>query len=150
MISIERHMTIDWASFTPASAVMGGVIIGLAVALFALVTGRIAGISGIVGGLLRPAPGDMIWRLAFVAGLIAAPLCFAIVAKPQVVVDASYPTLVVAGLLVGVGTRYGAGCTSGHGVCGMSRLSPRSIVATLSFMAAGFVTVFLVRHMIGN
>ena len=143
-------MTIDWASFTPASAVMGGVIIGLAVALFALVNGRIAGISGIVGGLLRPAPGDVTWRLAFVAGLIAAPLCFAIVAKPQVVIDASYPTLIVAGFLVGIGTRYGAGCTSGHGVCGMSRLSPRSIVATLSFMAAGFVTVFVVRHMIGN
>ena len=143
-------MTIDWTSFTPWSAAIGGVIIGLAVALFALVNGRIAGISGIVGGLLRPAPGDVTWRLAFVAGLIAAPLCFAIVAKPQVVVDASYPALVVGGLLVGIGTRYGAGCTSGHGVCGISRLSPRSIVATLSFMAAGVATVFVVRHVIGT
>jgi uncharacterized membrane protein YedE/YeeE len=143
-------MTIDWASFTPGSAAIGGVIIGLAVAAFVLVNGRIAGISGIVGGLLKPAPGDVAWRIAFVAGLIVAPLCFAIVAKlPPVVIEASYPTLIIAGLLVGIGTRYGAGCTSGHGVCGISRLSPRSIVATLSFMAAGFATVFIVQHFIG-
>jgi uncharacterized membrane protein YedE/YeeE len=144
-------MTIDWVSFTPGSAAIGGVIIGLAVAMFVLANGRIAGISGIVGGLLKPAPGDVAWRIAFVAGLIAAPLCFAIVTKlPPVVIDASYPTLAIAGLLVGIGTRYGAGCTSGHGVCGISRLSPRSIVATLSFMAAGFATVFVVRHFIGT
>jgi uncharacterized protein len=144
-------MSIDWASFTPASAVAGGIVIGLAVALFVLANGRVAGISGIVGGLLRPAPGDRAWRIAFVAGLIAAPLCFAVFAAlPPVVIDASYPTLIVAGLLVGVGTRYGAGCTSGHGVCGISRLSPRSIVATLSFMAAGFATVWVVRHLIGS
>lgn len=143
-------MTIDWASFSPASAVIGGVIIGLAVAVLVLMNGRIAGISGIVGGLLKPAPGDVAWRMAFVAGLIAAPLCFAIVAKlPPVAIAASHPTLIIAGLLVGIGTRYGAGCTSGHGVCGISRLSPRSIVATLSFMAAGFATVFVVRHFIG-
>src|SRR6266702_1840842 len=129
-------MTIDWASFTPGSAVIGGVIIGLAVALFVLVNGRIAGISGIVGGLLPPAPGDASWRIAFVAGLIAAPFCFAIAATlPPMVIDASYPTLIVAGLLVGIGTRYGGGCTSGHGVCGLSRVSLRSLVATLSFMA---------------
>src|SRR5204862_6964399 len=96
MISIERHMTIDWASFTPASAVMGGVIIGLAVALFALVSGRIAGISRIGGGLLRPAPGDVTSRLAFVAGLLAAALCFRGVAKSQGVVGAGYPTWRVA------------------------------------------------------
>ena len=144
-------MTIDWTSFTPWSAAIGGVIIGLAVAMFVLVNGRIAGISGIVGGLLRPAPGDAGWRIAFVAGLIAAPLCFATVTTlPPVVIEASYPTLIVAGLLVGIGTRYGAGCTSGHGVCGISRLSPRSIVATLSFMAAGVATVFVVRHVIGT
>ena len=144
-------MTIDWTSFTPWSAAIGGVIIGLAVAMFELVNGRIAGISGIVGGLLRPAPGDAGWRIAFVAGLIAAPLCFATVTTlPPVVIEASYPALVVAGLLVGIGTRYGAGCTSGHGVCGISRLSPRSIVATLSFMAAGVATVFVVRHVIGT
>ena len=140
-------MSIDWASFTPGSAAIGGVIIGIAAAMLAFLNGRIAGISGIVGGLFRPAPGDVAWRLAFVAGLIAAPLLYAIVAAlPPVVIEASYPTLVVAGLLVGIGTRYGAGCTSGHGVCGVSRLSPRSIVATLSFMAAGFATVFVARH----
>jgi uncharacterized membrane protein YedE/YeeE len=144
-------MSIDWASFTPGSAAIGGVIIGGAVAMFALMNGRIAGISGIVGGLYRPAPGDVAWRLAFVAGLIVAPLLYAIVAAlPPVVIEAGYPTLIVAGLLVGIGTRYGAGCTSGHGVCGISRLSPRSIVATLSFMAAGFATVFVARHVLGN
>jgi uncharacterized membrane protein YedE/YeeE len=146
----QGQVNIDWAAFTPASAAIGGVIIGIAVAMFALVNGRIAGISGIVGGLLRRAPDDIAWRVAFVAGLIAAPLCFLIVAKlPPLMIEASYPTLVVAGLLVGIGTRYGGGCTSGHGVCGVSRLSPRSIVATLSFMAAGFATVFAVRHLIG-
>ena len=142
-------MHIDWASFTPASAVIGGGIIGLSVALFVFLNGRVAGISGIVGGLLKPAPGDMAWRIAFVAGLVAAPLCFTLFAAlPPVVIEASYPTLIIAGLLVGVGTRYGAGCTSGHGVCGVSRLSLRSIVATLCFMAAGFATVFVVRHLI--
>jgi uncharacterized membrane protein YedE/YeeE len=144
-------MSIDWGSFTPASAAIGGVIIGIAAAMLVLMNGRVAGISGIVGGLFRPTPGDVAWRLAFVAGLIAAPLLYAIVAAlPPVVIQASYPTLIVAGLLVGIGTRYGAGCTSGHGVCGISRLSPRSIVATLSFMAAGFATVFVARHVIGN
>jgi uncharacterized membrane protein YedE/YeeE len=143
-------MSIDWGSFTPGSAAIGGVIIGIAAAMLVFMNGRIAGISGIVGGLFRPAPGDVAWRLAFVAGLIAAPLLYAIVAGlPPVVIEASYPTLIVAGLLVGIGTRYGAGCTSGHGVCGISRLSPRSIVATLSFMAAGFATVFVARHLIG-
>jgi uncharacterized protein len=144
-------MSIDWASFTPGSAAIGGVIIGIAAAMLAFVNGRIAGISGIVGGLFRPAPGDVAWRLAFVAGLLAAPLLCAAVAKlPPAVIEASYPTLVVAGLLVGIGTRYGAGCTSGHGVCGLSRASPRSIVATLSFMAAGFATVFVARHLFGT
>jgi uncharacterized membrane protein YedE/YeeE len=144
-------MSIDWASFTPGSAAIGGVIIGIAAAMLVFMNGRIAGISGIVGGLFRPAPGDVAWRLAFVAGLIAAPLLYATVAAlPPVVIEAGYPTLIVAGVLVGIGTRYGAGCTSGHGVCGVSRLSPRSIVATLSFMAAGFATVFVARHVIGN
>src|SRR5262249_34333511 len=142
-------MTIDWAVFTPWSAAIGGVIIGMAAALLVLVNGRIAGISGIVGGLLRPASGDLAWRFAFVAGLIAAPIGYAIVTTlPPIVVEASYPTLVLAGLLVGVGTRYGAGCTSGHAVCGISRRSPRSIAATLAFMAAGFATVFVVRHLL--
>jgi len=143
-------MTIDWAAFTPWSGVIGGAIIGLAVALLLLANGRIAGISGIVGGLLRPSTGDIAWRVAFVAGLVAAPVAYAIVATlPPINVEASYPTLVLAGLLVGVGTRYGAGCTSGHAVCGISRLSPRSIGATLAFMAAGFLTVFVVSHLLG-
>ena len=143
-------MSIDWASFSPASAAIGGVIIGLAVAMLVLVNGRVGGISGIVGGLLRPATGDVAWRLAFAAGLIAAPLFFVATGKaPAVAIEAGYPTLVAAGLIVGVGTRYGAGCTSGHGVCGISRLSPRSIVATLAFMASGFATVFVVRHLPG-
>ena len=113
--------------------------------------GRIAGVSGILGGLLRPSPGDVAWRLAFVAGLVVAPLVYLIFAAfPPIVVEAGYPMLVLAGLAVGVGTRYAGGCTSGHGVCGLSRLSPRSLVATLSFMGAGFATVLVVRHVIGG
>ncbi|TMH07401.1 MAG: YeeE/YedE family protein [Betaproteobacteria bacterium] len=143
-------MQIDWASFTPWSAVIGGVIIGVAVAMFVLVNGRIAGISGIIGGLVRPTYPDLAWRAAFVLGLLVAPVIYARIALlPAIEIDANYPTTIVAGLLVGVGTRYGAGCTSGHGVCGVSRLSPRSLVATLSFMAAGIATVFVVRHVAG-
>lgn len=143
-------MTIDWQSFTPWSSLAGGLLIGLASTLFALVNGRIAGISGIVGGLLRPARGDTTWRIAFVAGLLGSPLVYAAFTRlPPVQIDAGYATLVAAGLLVGVGTRYGSGCTSGHGVCGLSRRSPRSVAATLTFMAAGFATVFVVRHLLG-
>lgn len=141
-------MSIDWGHFTPYTALAGGLLIGLAVTMLLLLNGRIAGISGIVGGLLRPVKGDIGWRLAFVAGLIAAPLLFRLwTALPPVQVDAGWGTLMVAGLLVGIGTRYGSGCTSGHGVCGMSRLSPRSLVATVLFMAAGFLTVYFVRHL---
>ena len=143
-------MNIDWVSFTPWSAAIGGVIIGIAAALLALLNGRIAGISGIVGGLLGPTFRDFGWRAAFVAGLILAPLVYGMFAAlPSIVIDAPYPVLVVAGLLVGVSTRYGGGCTSGHGVCGISRLSPRSLVATLVFMVAGFATAFVARHIIG-
>lgn len=142
-------MTIDWNSFTPLSAAVGGALIGFAAVMFVLLNGRIAGISGIVGGMLGSRPGDRAWRLAFVAGLIAAPLVYALVAvTPPARIDADFPVLVSAGLLVGIGTRYGAGCTSGHGVCGLSRLSPRSLVATLCFMAAGFATVFVMRHLL--
>jgi len=140
-------MTIDWTHFTPWTSLAGGLLIGLATAWLLLLSGRIAGISGIVGGLLRPGKGDVAWRLAFVAGLLAAPLVFSMAAPlPPAVIDADTATLVIAGLLVGAGTRYGSGCTSGHGVCGLSRGSPRSMVATASFMAAGFLVVFLVRH----
>jgi uncharacterized membrane protein YedE/YeeE len=118
--------------------------------MLALVNGRIAGISGIVGGLLRPTATDFAWRVAFLAGLVAAPVLYAMAAAlPAIVIDANYPTLIAAGLFVGAGTRYGAGCTSGHGVCGIARLSPRSLVATLIFMAAGFATVFVTRHLAG-
>ena len=140
-------MTIDWNHFTPWASLAGGILLGLASALFILVNGRILGISGIVGGLLRPAKGDTAWRLAFLAGMLAAPLLYFAVAGPTMPrIDAGWVTLIAAGLLVGVGTRYGSGCTSGHGVCGLSRLSPRSLVATLAFMGAGFVTVYLARH----
>jgi uncharacterized membrane protein YedE/YeeE len=143
-------MTLDWNAFTPWSALAGGVLIGIAAAMFVLLNGRIAGISGILGGLLKPLRGDVSWRVAFLAGLIGAPLAYTLFANaPEVRIDAGYGALVVAGLLVGIGTRYGSGCTSGHGVCGLSRLSPRSLVATVTFMAAGFVTVFVVRHLLG-
>lgn len=124
-------------------------LIGLSAAVFVLFNGRIAGISGILGGLLEWPKGDVAWRLAFLAGLIGAPLVYgAVLTLPEVRIDADIPTLIIAGLLVGVGTRYGSGCTSGHGVCGMSRMSPRSLVATVAFMIAGFATVFVVRHLI--
>ncbi|MEO7010698.1 MAG: YeeE/YedE family protein [Caldimonas sp.] len=143
-------MSINWNAFTPWSALAGGVLIGIAAAMFAFLNGRIAGISGMLGGLLRPMNGDLGWRVAFVLGLVGAPLVymlFAAVPHPQI--DAGYGALAVAGLLVGVGTRYGSGCTSGHGVCGLSRLSLRSLAATAAFMGAGFVTVFVLRHLLG-
>jgi uncharacterized membrane protein YedE/YeeE len=141
-------MHIDWLHFTPWTALAGGLLIGLAAASFILLSGRIAGISGILGGLLRPARGDIAWRLAFLAGLVVAPLAWSLVAAPPgMQIGAGKGTLVVAGLLVGLGTRYGSGCTSGHGVCGISRLSPRSLAATLAFMLAGFATVFVLRHL---
>lgn len=143
-------MAIDWSNFTPWMSLAGGLLIGLASVMFLLFNGRIAGISGIVGGLLKPTRGDMAWRIAFVAGLVISPLVFALAAPlPEVRVEAGYPVLVIAGLLVGIGTRFGSGCTSGHGVCGLSRRSPRSLVATVSFMFAGFVTVYIVRHLLG-
>ncbi|MCK8515202.1 YeeE/YedE family protein [Methylonatrum kenyense] len=143
-------MSIDWTAFTPWSALAGGILIGLSASLLLLLHGRIAGISGIVGGLLQAPDGDNRWRIAFLGGLIVAPLVWTLAAgAPTIQVDAGYPTLILAGLLVGFFTRMGAGCTSGHGVCGLSRLSPRSLVATLSFMATGFATVFVLRHLLG-
>lgn len=143
-------MTIDWEHFTPWASLGGGVLLGIASAMFLLLNGRILGISGIVGGLLAPRGGDVGWRLAFLLGMGAAPFVFAALLPPELLpvvrIDASEPVIALAGVLVGVGTRYGSGCTSGHGVCGLSRLSPRSLVATLSFMAAGFAIVYLLRH----
>jgi uncharacterized membrane protein YedE/YeeE len=142
-------MHVDWSHFTPWTALVGGLLLGLASALFILLNGRILGISSIVGGLLRPKAGDITWRWAFVLGLLVAPSLYVWLAGPiAITVDAGWGTVVAAGLLVGVGTRYGAGCTSGHGVCGLSRLSPRSLVATVAFMAVGFTTVFTVRHLL--
>ena len=143
-------MNIDWNSFTPWSSLAGGALIGVAAAMLALLNGRIAGISGVLGGVLRPIKGDVGWRVAFIAGLVSAPLVLFLVAEvPHVQIDASYTALVLAGLLVGIGTRYGSGCTSGHGVCGLSRFSARSLAATASFMGAGFLTVYIARHFLG-
>ena len=143
-------MIIDWNAFTPWASLAGGALIGLSAGMFVLLNGRIAGISGIVGGLMKPTKGDVAWRASFVAGLVGAPGVYLLLtALPKLQIDASWGALVIAGLLVGVGTRYGSGCTSGHGVCGLSRLSPRSLAATVAFMAAGFGTVFVLRHLLG-
>ena len=145
-------MTIDWIHFTPWLSLGGGLVLGLATAAFMLLNGRILGISGILGGLLTPKRGDMGWRVAFMLGLLAAPWAVAGLAPEWMQqaprIDASFGVLAVAGVLVGLGTRLGSGCTSGHGVCGLSRLSLRSLVATLTFMGLGFVTVFAVRHVL--
>lgn len=142
-------MTIDWNNFTPWTSLAGGLMIGLATVMFSMFNGRIAGVSGIVGGLLNPIRGDISWRIAFVAGLVLSPLPLSLASPlPKVQIESSYPILIVAGLLVGIGTRYGSGCTSGHGVCGLSRRSPRSMVATVAFMLAGFVIVYIFRHLV--
>jgi len=143
-------MNIDWTHFTPWASLLGGLLIGLAASGFVLVNGRIAGISGILGGLINTRAGDKSWRIAFIGGLIAAPLAYQLFAAlPPSQIDTGWPLLAIAGILTGIGTRYGSGCTSGHGVCGLSRLSPRSLVATMTFMGAGFVTVFVIRHLLG-
>lgn len=143
-------MSMDMLNFTPGTSAAGGALIGLAAAIFILANGRIAGISGILGGLIRPMAGDISWRITFVLGLVMAPVLYGLFAElPAIRIDSGFPALVIAGLLVGIGTRYGSGCTSGHGICGISRLSPRSLVATASFMAAGFATVFVLRHLLG-
>jgi len=144
-------MTIDWNHFTPWASLVGGILLGLASALFILVNGRILGISGILGGMLTLKRSDAGWRVAFMLGMLAAPATLGWVLPPDLLsaprIDAGYALVVIAGLLVGFGTRLGSGCTSGHGVCGLSRLSPRSLVATGSFMAAGFAMVYVMRHL---
>ena len=143
-------MTIDWTSFTPGPALAGGILLGIAAALYVLINGRILGISGILGGLIGPKKSDWLWRASFVLGLLTAPLWgkYVFQMNATAVIDADYITLIIAGLLVGFGARYGSGCTSGHGICGLSRLSPRSLLATLTFMGCGFLVVFLIRHWI--
>ncbi|MCE7506077.1 YeeE/YedE family protein [Polynucleobacter sp. IMCC30063] len=141
-------MHIDWTVFTPFPALLGGIILGLAAALYIHLHGRILGVSGIVGGLTKPEAGDWLWRLSFVFGLLSSPLWASLIfdVRAIVVIDAGWGALIVAGLLVGFGASYGAGCTSGHGICGISRLSLSSLVATITFMCTGFLTVFLLRH----
>jgi uncharacterized membrane protein YedE/YeeE len=143
-------MQIDWTHFTPWTALAGGVLIGLSAAWLLLFDGRILGASGILGGLAQPHRGDWQWRLALLTGLVvSAASAYWLFGTQAPNIDASWPVLILAGLLVGVGTRLADGCTSGHGVCGLARLSPRSAAATLAFMASGVVTVFLVRHGLG-
>jgi len=144
-------MQIDWLAFTPGPAFLGGILLGLAAALYVILHGRILGISGIVSGLLSPKEGDVNWRLSLVLGLLSAPILASLFfgLHTITVIDADWVALIIAGLLVGFGAHYGSGCTSGHGVCGLSRLSPRSLVATASFMGAGFFIVFVIRHVLG-
>jgi uncharacterized protein len=143
-------MNIAWTHFTPLASLCGGLLIGLSACALLLLMGRIAGISGIVGGLLprgKTALSD--WRAAFVLGLILAPVLYQVFADlPASHIDSGWSTLILAGLLVGYGTRLGSGCTSGHGICGLANLSPRSLVATITFMTTGFLTVYVVRHLI--
>ena len=142
-------MTIDWARFTPGSALAGGLLVGLAAAWLILEDGRVLGASGLLGGLIPPRAADWPWRAEALLGLIIAPLVARFLFAPAApVVEANAATLVIAGLLVGFGTRLANGCTSGHGVCGLARLSPRSLAATAIFMAGGFATVFLIRHVL--
>ncbi len=143
-------MQIDWVHFTPASALAGGVVIGLAAGLLILLLGRIAGVSGILAGLAPPRAGDLGWRVAFLLGLFVAPVFGARLFGTQApdFGAAGAPLLAVAGVLVGFGSRLAGGCTSGHGVCGLSRLSPRSLAATATFMAVAVVTVFIMRHVV--
>ena len=143
-------MIIDWLHFTPWPALAGGALIGLAAALFVLFNGRIAGISGLLGSLLVRGGEGRGEKALFLLGVLLAPLLWQVFAAlPVIEFQGGWLSLLLAGLLVGVGTRYGAGCTSGHGVCGISRLSPRSLVATLAFMASGFASVYVLRHGLG-
>jgi len=138
-------------NFTPYSALAGGALIGVAAVLFMFLNGRVAGISGILGGLTKPRSGDIGWRMAFTLGLVAAPALYLASGQvlPAITFQSSTTQLVIAGLLVGFGSQVGNGCTSGHGVCGMARFSTRSIAATVTFMITAGVTVYVMRHMLG-
>jgi uncharacterized protein len=144
-------MTVDWINFMPWSSLAGGALIGLAASLFAVGNGRIAGISGLIGSVLQRGGEGVSEKALFLLGLLVAPLLWGLFAVlPLIEFQSGWLGLILAGVLVGVGTRYGSGCTSGHGVCGLSRLSPRSMAATLCFMFSGFVTVFVLRHLLGG
>ena len=143
-------MNIDWLNFTPWSSLAGGALIGLAASLFVVANGRIAGISGLIGSLLQRGSEGAGEKALFLLGLLVAPLLWGLFAAlPPIEFQSGGVRLIVAGVLVGIGTRYGSGCTSGHGVCGISRLSPRSMVATACFMFSGFLSVFVLRHLLG-
>ena len=144
-------MNVDWLNFTPWSSLAGGALIGLAASLFVVANGRIAGISGLIGSLLQRGSEGVSEKALFLLGLLIAPILWGLFATlPQIEFKTGWFGLIVAGVLVGIGTRYGSGCTSGHGVCGISRLSPRSMVATACFMFSGFATVFVLRHLLGG
>ena len=144
-------MTIDWSHLTLFASLLGGSVIGLAAALFMILHGRIMGVSGILSGIVKPLKGDRVWRFTFLAGLVSAPLLAqALGLLTPGRIEAGYGQLILAGLLVGFGTTLGSGCTSGHGVCGIARLSPRSIIATLVFVGAGIATVALMRQVGGR
>ena len=141
-------MTIE--NFTPVSALIGGALIGIAATLLLALNGRIAGVSGVLGRLFDPVPGDVAWRVVFLLGLMLGARAYGLFQPVRIEVTSSIIVLVIGGLLVGYGTQLGNGCTSGHGVCGIARLSPRSIAATLVFMASAAITVYLARHVIGG
>ncbi|VVO58697.1 hypothetical protein PS865_00684 [Pseudomonas fluorescens] len=143
-------MNVDWLNFTPWSSLAGGALIGLAASLFVVGNGRIAGISGLIGSLLQSNREGASEKALFILGLLVAPLLWGLFkALPLIEFQSGWSGLILAGLFVGLGTRYGSGCTSGHGVCGISRLSPRSMLATACFMLSGFFTVFVLRHLTG-
>lgn len=143
-------MNVDWLNFTPWSSLAGGALIGLAASLFVVGNGRIAGISGLIGSLLQRNREGASEKALFILGLLVAPLLWGMFkALPPIEFQSGWSGLILAGLFVGLGTRYGSGCTSGHGVCGISRLSPRSMLATACFMLSGFFTVFVLRHLTG-
>lgn len=144
-------MQIDWIAFTPGPALLGGILLGISAVAYVLLHGRILGISGIVSGLLHPRKGDWVWRLILVLGILSAPIWGGLLfdMHPVTNIDANWIAIILAGVLVGFGAHYGSGCTSGHGICGLSRLSPRSLVATASFMGSGFITVYVIRHLLG-
>lgn len=144
-------MQIDWLAFTPGPALFGGVLLGLATAIYVILHGRILGVSGIIAGLLSPKTGDWNWRFSLVLGIFSAPFWAVLLFDIHTtsVIEADYLLILIAGLLVGFGAQYGSGCTSGHGICGLSQLSPRSLVATSLFMLAGFLVVFISRHLLG-
>lgn len=141
-------MHIDWLAFTPGPSLLGGVLLGIATSAYVLLHGRILGISGIIGGLLRPVKQMWVWRIVLLLGILSSPLwaIFLLDMYPVQIIDAGWPAVILAGLLVGFGAQYGSGCTSGHGICGLSRLSPRSLIAIISFMFSGFVIVYVLRH----